>query len=230
MRILVAEDEPDMAAALEAMLEREHYAVDVARDGEEALDFALGSSYDCLVLDIMMPRIDGLEVLRRLRARGIDAPVLVLSAKGEPRDRIAGLDGGADDYLPKPFLMEEFLARVRALTRRRGGFVPDAVSAGNMTLDRTTFELSTPEGGTATLSGKEFQIAELLMRHHGRYIPTAQLMQHVWGYDQPAEANALWTHMSNLRRKMRGIGSSEEITASRGRGYALVGRGDGHTS
>ena len=141
MRILVADDEPEMTMVLEALLTREHYSVDVVHDGQEALDYGLAENYDCLVLDIMMPKLDGLEVVRRLRASHISTPVLLLTAKSQVQDRIAGLNGGADDYLPKPFHNGEFLARVRALTRRGREFLPSLLSCGNITLDCALFEL-----------------------------------------------------------------------------------------
>ena len=220
MRILVAEDERDMAEALRAMLERERYAVDVVSDGRAALGCAVSSSYDCLVLDIMMPGLDGLEVLREVRAHGVFTPVLLLTAKGDPRDRVVGLDLGADDYLPKPFDMEEFLARVRALTRRSSAYAPSLLSAGDLSLDRSSFELSCG-GRSVRLGRKEFQIAELLMRQANRCVPTERLVGSVWGRDNAPDPSVVWTNISYLRRKLESIGSSARIVARRGQGYTL---------
>ena len=167
MRVLIADDEPEMASVLEALLHRENYAVDVVHDGQDALDYGLADNYDCLVLDIMMPKKDGIQVLQALRARNVSTPVLLLTAKGQVEDRIAGLDSGADDYLPKPFHNGEFLARVRALTRRGQVYTPSVLTAGNVRLDCSTFELQC--GGSAIrLGSKEFQMLELLMRQQGQ--------------------------------------------------------------
>lgn len=220
MRVLVADDEQDMALALEAMLKRERYSVDVVHTGEDALDWASVGAYDCLVLDIMMPGLDGLGVLKRLRDRKISTPVLLLTAKGDPADRVRGLNEGADDYLPKPFVMEEFLARVRALTRRTGSFVPDALTVGDITLDRSTLMLSAP-AGSCRLKNKEHQILELLMRQQGHYVSVDQLIERVWGFDRAIEPNVVWTHISYLRRKLKEVGSTAKITACRGFGYVL---------
>ena len=220
MRILVADDERDMAQALEAMLKRERYSVDVVSNGQDALDYAQAGDYACLVLDIMMPGLDGLEVVRRLREGGSAVPVLLLTARGEVPDRIRGLNAGADDYLPKPFAMGEFLARVGALTRREGSFTPSRLTVGDVTLDRTTFELSV-DGVGVRLGNREFQLMELLMRRQGRFLSTELLMEQIWGYDSDAEQSVVWAYISYLRRKLEGLGAHVKITASRGRGYTL---------
>lgn len=220
MRVLLADDEQDMAYALEAMLKREHYAVDVVFDGKTALDYGQTGNYDCLVLDVMMPNLDGVEVVRRIRSQGIATPILLLTAKGEPEDRVTGLDAGADDYLPKPFDMGEFLARVRALTRRSAAYTPSVMQAGDLALNRATFELSRGDAHVY-LGGKEFQIMELLMRNQGRFVPSDLLVSRTWGYDAAVEPNVIWTHMSYLRRKIEAVGSPMRIVAGRGRGYAL---------
>lgn len=220
MRILVADDERDLAEALEAMLKREHFSVDVVYDGQDALDYGLAENYDCLVLDIMMPRRDGLEVLRQLREKGVATPVLLLTAKGEVSDRIKGLNAGADDYLSKPFAMGEFVARVRALTRRSGTFTPDQLTVGNLTLDRTTFELSA-NGSSVRLGNREYQLLELLMRQQGRFLSTEELMERIWGYESEAELSVVWAYISYLRRKLEGLNAHVRIAASRGRGYML---------
>ncbi len=221
MRILVADDERDMARVLEAMLKRERYSVDVVRDGYAAYEHGLERIYDCLVLDIMMPGKDGLAVLKDLREAGVETPVLLLTAKGAPSDRMTGLDAGADDYLPKPFVMGEFLARVRALTRRsKTGIESSTLTVGDLSLDRVSFELSSRDG-LVPLANKEFQIMELLMRNRGGYLPIDRLIETVWGFGSEAEPNVVWAHVSNLRRKMKAAGSESRIVASRGRGYML---------
>ena len=220
MRILVADDEPEMTMVLEALLNREHYSVDVVSDGQEALDFGLSTNYDCIVLDIMMPKLDGIQTLQALRAKKVATPVLLLTAKGQVEDRVAGLNSGADDYLPKPFDNREFIARVRALTRRGGEYTPTALTAGNITLDRSTFELKCG-GSRVWLGSREFQMLELLMRQEGRLISTEQFMEHIWGYDSEAEINVVWAYISYLRRKLEAVGANVRIVARRGQGYLL---------
>nr|WP_326126570.1 response regulator transcription factor [uncultured Oscillibacter sp.] len=220
MRILVADDEPEMTMVLEDLLRREHYSVDVVHDGQDALDYGLAENYDCLILDVMMPKLNGIQVLRALRAGNIATPVLLLTAKGQIEDRVTGLDSGADDYLPKPFDNRELTARVRALTRRGGEYTPSVLAAGNVTLDCSTFELKC---GSACirLGSKEFQMLELLMRQKGRLISTEQFMEHIWGYDSDAEINVVWAYISYLRRKLEAVGANVRITARRGQGYLL---------
>ena len=220
MRILVADDEPEMTMVLQALLSREHYSVDVVYNGQDALDYGLSENYDCLVLDIMMPGLDGVQVLKELRTRNVATPVLLLTARGQVEDRIAGLNSGADDYLPKPFHNGEFIARVRALTRRGREFTPKLLSAGNITLDCATFELR--RGSSAVrLGSKEFQMLEMLMRQQGRPISTEQFMDRIWDYDSEAEINVVWAYISYLRRKLEAVGADVRITARRGQGYLL---------
>ena len=220
MRILVADDEPEMTMVLEDLLRREHYSVDVVHDGQDALDYGLAENYDCLVLDVMMPKLDGIQVLQALRARNIDTPVLLLTARGQIEDRVTGLDSGADDYLPKPFDNRELAARVRALTRRGGEYTPSVLAAGNVALDCSTFELKCGSAGIR-LGNKEFQMLELLMRRKGRLISTEQFMEHIWGYDSDAEINVVWAYISYLRRKLEAVGANVRIAARRGQGYLL---------
>ena len=220
MRILVADDEKEMAMVLQALLSREHYSVDVVYDGQDALDYGLAENYDCLVLDIMMPKLDGIQVLQKLRERGVTTPVLLLTAKGQVEDRIAGLDSGADDYLPKPFHNGELMARVRALTRRGKEYTPNVLSAGNITLDRASFTL-TCGSASLRLSSKEFQVLELLLCRQGRPISTEEFMDRIWGYDSDAEINVVWAYLSYLRRKLETVGANVRITARRGQGYVL---------
>ena len=220
MRVLIADDEEELTAVLEALLHRENYSVDVVHDGQDALDYGLADNYDCLVLDIMMPKLDGLQVVSALRAQNVSTPVLLLTAKGQVEDRIAGLDSGADDYLPKPFHNGEFLARVRALTRRGQVYTPSVLTAGNVRLDCSTFELQC--GGSAIrLGSKEFQMLELLMRQQGRVISAEQFMERVWGYDSEAEISVVWAYISYLRRKLEAVGADVRIATRRGFGYLL---------
>ncbi len=220
MRILVADDEPEMTMVLEALLKREHYSVDVVHNGQDALDYGLAENYDCIVLDIMMPRLDGIQVLQALRAKNIATPVLSLTAKSQIEDRVTGLDSGADDYLPKPFDNREFTARVRALTRRGAEYTPSILTVGNVTLDCSNFELKCGSS-CIRLGNKEFQILELLMRQKGRLISTEQFMEHIWGYDSNAEINVVWAYISYLRRKLGAVGANIRISARRGQGYVL---------
>ncbi len=220
MRILVADDEPEMTMVLEALLKREHYSVDVVHNGQDALDYGLAENYDCIVLDIMMPRLDGIQVLQALRAKNIATPVLLLTAKSQIEDRVTGLDSGADDYLPKPFDNREFTARVRALTRRGAEYTPSILTVGNVTLDCSNFELKCGSS-CIRLGNKEFQILELLMHQKGRLISTEQFMEHIWGYDSNAEINVVWAYISYLRRKLGAVGANIRISARRGQGYVL---------
>ena len=224
MRVLVADDEKEMTNVLAAVLEREHYAVDTVSDGRAALEYALAGQYDCLVLDIMMPELDGLEVVRELRKSGSTVPVLLLTARGGTTDRIEGLDVGADDYLAKPFSMGELLARVRACARRSSEFMPKVLSSGDLRLDGTTFELTRAGGKAAPvrLPNKEYLIMEQLMRARGRFITPDRMREYAWGYDEYVGRNVIWTHIYKLRRILKEIGSRCAIQSSRGRGYALI--------
>ena len=221
MRILVADDQREMALALETALKRERFTVDKVFNGQDALDYAQTGDYDLVVLDIMMPQLDGLQVVQRLRQEKIATPVLLLTARGQVDDRIAGLNAGADDYLAKPFVLGEFLARVRALLRRSGTYSPSQLmSFGDLTLDKESFQLSA-HGASVRLSNKEYQIMETLMRHGGRCVSTRLLMDQVWGFDGSGEVGTIWVYISNLRRRLETIGSSVCITAIRGIGYTL---------
>ena len=230
MRILIAEDEVGIAKALKLVLEKSRYAVDMVHNGLDALDYILSVGYDAIVLDIMMPGLDGLEVLRRAREHGIHTPVLFLTAKGEVEDRIAGLDAGADDYLPKPFAMSEFLARVRALLRRSESYTPRILTFGNVTLDCGQYTLSTvPSTETVRLNNKEFQLMELFMRHPRQVFPAERLMELVWGLDAAAEIDVVWTYIGFLRKKCRAVHADIAIQTIRGAGYALT-EVDNHAS
>ena len=220
MRILIAEDEVTIARALKVMLEKNKFSVDMVHNGDDALDYIRASDYDALVLDIMMPGKDGIEVLTTARAEGITTPALFLTAKAEVADRVAGLDAGADDYLPKPFAASEFLARVRALVRRSGAYAPSMLSFGNVTLDCGSYILKAP-GDEVRLNNKEYQLMELFMRHPHRVFSSEYLMEKVWGLDSEAEMDVVWTYIGFLRRKLRQTGADVELRTIRGAGYAL---------
>ena len=200
MRLLLAEDEKELAHALTAILQHNHYSVDTVYDAEDALSYAESENYDGIILDIMMPKKDGIQVLTALRAQGIATPVLLLTAKAEIEDRILGLDAGADDYLPKPFAMGELLARIRAMTRRSTDYTPNLLEFGNITLNRENFELR-GQTNTFRLGNKEFQMLEMLMSNPNRLISTERFMERIWGYDAEAELSVVWVYISYLRKK-----------------------------
>ena len=220
MRILLAEDERSLSRAVVALLERNNYAVDAVFDGVEALEYLAAGNYDGLILDLMMPRLDGLSVLKRIRAEGNPIPVLILTAKSEIDDKVTGLDAGADDYLTKPFSVEELLARLRAITRSQMSQVSSRLSFGNVTLDQISFELSTP-GGSFRLANKEYQMMELLMCNPGQTISTERFLEKIWGYDTEAEMNVVWVYISYLRKKLTALNANVQIRASRNVGYRL---------
>lgn len=220
MRLLLAEDEQDLSKALCAILKHNNYSVDPVYNGQDALDYGLCENYDGIILDIMMPKKNGIEVLKELRKNGVDTPVLILTAKGEVDDKILGLDSGADDYLTKPFAMGELLARIRALTRRKADFTPNLLTIGNLSLNRESFELSVGEE-SIRLGNKEFQMMEMLMSNPGRLISTEQFMEKIWGYETEAEINVVWVYISYLRKKLGSLKANLEIKAVRGVGYTL---------
>lgn len=220
MKLLLCEDEKELSNALKAILRHNNYTVDAVYDGEDALAYAEADQYDGIILDLMMPKMNGLEVLSTLRSHGNNTPVLILTAKSETEDKITGLDLGADDYLAKPFDMGELLARVRAVTRRSTGNTIDTITYGDLTLNKQSFELSTSKE-TIRLGGKEYGIIELLISNPASLISTEKIMERVWGYDSEAEINVVWVYISSLRKKLAQIGSTVEIKASRGLGYTL---------
>jgi DNA-binding response OmpR family regulator len=220
MRILLAEDERELSKALCAVLKHNNYSADAVYNGQDALDYGLCENYDAIILDLMMPKMNGLDVLKRLREQGVDTPVIILTAKSELEDKITGLDAGADDYLTKPFAMGELLARLRALTRRKSEFSPNLISFGNVSLNRETFELYTDKEAVR-LGNKEFQMMEMLLSNAGRLISTEQFMEHIWGYETEAEINVVWVYISYLRKKLTTLEANIEIKAVRGVGYTL---------
>ena len=220
MRILLAEDEKQLSDALVMILKHNSYSVDVVYDGEEALNYIECIDYDAIVLDIMMPKVDGIEVLKTIRDRGNTVPVLMLTAKSETDDKVLGLDLGADDYLTKPFEMKELLARLRAITRRNLDTLDNYLNYGNTLLNRGTFEIENGSNKTR-LSNKEYQIMELLMSNPNNVISTERIMEKVWGYDSDSENNVVWVYISYLRKKLKEISSDIVIKAIRNSGYIL---------
>ena len=220
MKLLYAEDERSLSEAVVDILTVHKSTVDAVFDGQDALDYAEMGDYDGIILDIMMPKMNGLEVLSALRERGDNTPVLLLTAKSEIEDRIAGLDLGADDYLPKPFAMGELLARVRAMLRRREAFTPNLLSLGNLTLNQQSYELSVG-GRSEVLPKLEYQILELLLLNKGIYLSTEDILVKVWGYDTDADVGVVWVYLSYLRKRLTSLGANVAIKAKRGIGYTL---------
>lgn len=223
MKLLYAEDEPAMAEAVADVLTYHNYLVDRVADGEEALDYARSETYDGIILDVMMPRLDGLAVVETLRREGCRTPVLLLTAKGEVEDRIRGLDLGADDYLPKPFAMGELLARVRAMLRRQE-FVPEVLTCGDVTLNLGSFQLACGDK-SAVLPKMEYRLMETLMRNQGLYLSSEDLLVKVWGYNAQAEIGTVWVYISYLRKRLAALGSRVTVKARRGVGYTLEAGG-----
>lgn len=220
MKLLYAEDEVSMSEAVKDILEYHKYTVDAVYDGEEALYFARNEQYDGIILDVMMPKKSGIDVLKQLRLEGCRTPIMLLTAKGEVEDRVEGLNCGADDYLPKPFAMSELLARVRAMLRRREEFTPDILKIGNISLNLQSYELS-GDGQTFLLPKIEYQLMELLMLNRGIYLSTQTLLEKVWGYDTEADIGIVWVYISYLRKKLSALNANVEIKAKRNIGYML---------
>lgn len=225
MKILLVDDERQLTQALSVILKQNKYSVDIASDGEEGLDLALSDIYDVIVLDVMMPKMDGITVLKKLRENKISTPVLILSAKSEVTDRIGGLNSGADDYLTKPFDSGELLARIRALLRRKSEFTGDVLSFGDIVLDRDSFEICKGTHKIA-LGKKEFQIMEMLLLNKGKRIDKEKFIEKIWGYDSDAEYNTIEVYVSFLRKKLSAIGAKTEIKSIRGIGYTLGEKND----
>ena len=220
MRILFAEDEKSLSRAVTAMLVKSNYSVDAVYDGQDALDYLRAGNYDGAILDIMMPKMDGIEVLKTIRAEGIRTPVLMLTAKAEVDDKVLGLDSGANDYLTKPFSTKELLARIRAMTRTQTAQQSSVLSFGNITLDQTTYILAGP-GGNFRLANKEFQMLETLMANPHRLISSERFLEKIWGYDSDAEINVVWVYISYLRKKLAALNANVQIKATRNAGYSL---------
>ena len=220
MKLLLAEDERELSRALVRILEHNQYTVDPVYDGEEALAWLEMGEYDGVILDVMMPKKDGIQVLQAMRRRGDATPVLILTAKDEVEDKVLGLDSGADDYLTKPFAVQELLARIRAMTREKTAFGSSVLTFGNLSLDRATGLLSSP-AGQLRLPNKEYQMLELLMANPRQLVPTQRFMDRIWGYDSDTELKVVWVYLSYLRKKLAALEANVEIRSSRGLGYSL---------
>lgn len=220
MRLLFAEDEKSLSRAVTAILEKSNFSVDAVYDGQDALDYLRAGNYDGALLDIMMPKLDGIEVLKTIRAEGSRIPVLMLTAKAEVDDKVLGLDLGANDYLTKPFSTKELLARIRAMTRAQTAQQSSVLSFGNITLDQSTYLLAGP-GGSFRLANKEFQMLETLMANPHHLISSERFLEKIWGYDSDAEINVVWVYISYLRKKLAALNANVQIKATRNTGYSL---------
>jgi len=220
MRLLLAEDEKSLSKAIVTILKKNNYEVDAAYNGLDALDDLEAGEYDGAILDIMMPGMDGVTVLKKLRSRGSKLPVLFLTAKSEIDDKVTGLNAGANDYLTKPFAVPELLARIRAMTRTQSEQTSAILSFGNIELNQKTYELSSPSG-SYKLANKEFQMLELLMRHPHQIISAEQFLDRIWGYETESDINVVWVYISYLRKKLGALHADIQIRASRGAGYSI---------
>ena len=226
MKILIIEDEKILADSIKSLLESKGFESEAVYDGETGKDYAELGVYDLLILDVMMPKMNGIEVLRRLRADGNSTPVMMLTAKAQKDDRIEGFDSGADDYLPKPFEPDELISRVRAILRRRQVYKPSILTFGDVSLNPASDMLECTTGKSARLSGREFQVMELFLHSPKTVLSADRIMERVWGWDSDAEINVVWVHISNLRKKLKSIGSKVTIHANRGLGYILEAEND----
>lgn len=219
VRILIAEDEKPLARAIVKIFEKNNYSADAVHNGEDALFYLESDNYDVVVMDIMMPIMDGITALKKLRERGNQIPVLLLTAKAEIDDKVLGLDSGANYYLTKPFDSKELLAAIRAITRTQSE-VSSKLTCGNISLDRTTFELSSPTG-SFRLANKEFQMMEIFMANPHQIISAERFMEKIWGFDNEAEINVVWVYISYLRKKLTALHADIYIKVSRNIGYSL---------
>jgi len=220
MRLLIAEDDPKLLKSLMHIFKLNNYATDGVDNGADAFDYALSDEYDGFIFDIMMPEMDGVTLLKKLRSKGITAPALFLTARSEIEQRLEGLDAGAADYLPKPFSTGELLARVRAMLRRKDNFTPDLLTFGAITLNRSTYELLYGDKSQA-LSGKEFQVMEMLMQNKNVIVTAEQLITHIWGWDTDVDTSVIWVHISNIRKKLEALSAPASIKFVRNTGYLL---------
>ena len=220
MRLLITEDDLDLAEALSVFFEKNQFSVDAVHDGFSAYEYASSGNYDAVILDVMMPKMNGVDVLRRLREERVKTPVMMLTAKSEKDDRITGFNAGADDYLPKPFAPDELLCRVRAMLRRGGEYTPVVLTFSDVSLDTGSGVLSCG-ADSVHLSGREFQVMELFLRTPKVIIPAERIMERIWGWDSEADISVVWVHISNLRKRLKSIGSNVTIRANRGLGYGL---------
>ena len=220
MKLLYAEDEKSLSEALVDILTFHKYSVDTVYDGAEALSFAQNEQYDGIILDIMMPKIDGIEVLKRLRAEGCSTPIMLLTAKSEIEDQISGLDLGADDYLPKPFSTQLLLAKLRAMLRRKDDYTPSILTFGNISLNQHNYELSC-ENKSVVLRKMEYQIMELFILNENRLFSTEEILCKIWGYETETELGSVWVHISTLRKRLMEIDANVTISVKRSLGYKL---------
>ena len=220
MKILIVEDEHLIATAIKKGLEQEHYIVDIAYDGEKGFDLASSGDYDLILLDLMLPKMDGIEVCRQLRQQQIHVPILMLTAKSQIEDKIKGLNNGADDYLTKPFAFEELLARIRALTRRPQKSSSEIITIADLSINLSTYEV-TRQGKPIVLSGKEYSLLECLMRHANKILNKDQLIQHVWSYESDILPNTVEVYIRNLRQKIDQPFKTKLIKTIRGFGYKI---------
>ena len=225
MRLLFAEDDRDLSAAVKTLLERNGYLADAVYDGEDAVSWAEAENYDGIILDWMMPKMDGVQALQEMRKKGIQTPCMILTARDAVEDRVKGLDAGADDYLPKPFDAGELLARVRAMLRRRDSYVPDILQWEDLTLDKGSCELRCGKK-SVRLTGKMYQLTELFMENPRILFSVQQLMDRVWGWDAEVEINVVWVNISQLRKKFTELRTGTEIRVHRGTGYSLEKKTD----
>lgn len=223
MKLLLAEDEVELSNALVAILRHNHYTVDAVYDGQAAIDYLLVEEYDGVILDIMMPKKSGIEVIKELRESGNNVPVLFLTAKSEIDDRVLGLDLGADDYLTKPFAMKELLARIRSITRRKTENATTVLKYGNINLDQTTATLSGDDtDNSIRLTNKEFQMMEMFLSSPETIISVDRLFERIWGYDSDTETNVVWVNISTLRKRLTSLNADIRIKAMRNQGYVLT--------
>ena len=225
MRLLLAEDEKELSKALTAILKHNGYSVDAVYNGKDALDYLLGGDYECAILDIMMPLLDGISVLKEIRHEGLDLPVIMLTAKSEIDDRVFGLDSGADDYVTKPFVAKELIARIRAVTRRKSETESPNLAFENITLNRSTCELSSDKA-SVRLANKEYQMLEMFMSNPRQIISPDRFREKIWGFDSDTEQNVVWVYISYLRKKLAKVGANVQIKAARNMGYSLEAKND----
>ena len=225
MRLLLAEDEKELSKALTAILKHNGYSVDAVYNGKDALDYLLGGDYDCAILDIMMPLLDGISVLKGIRHEELDLPVIMLTAKSEIDYRVFGLDSGADDYVTKPFVAKELIARIRAVTRRKSETESPNLTFENITLNRSTCELSSDKA-SIRLANKEYQMLEMFMSNQRQIISLDRFMEKIWGFDSDTEQNVVWVYISYLRKKLAKVSANVQMKAARNMGYSLEAKND----
>ena len=225
MRLLLAEDEKELSKALTAILKHNGYSVDAVYNGKDALDYLLGGDYDCAILDIMMPLLDGISVLKGIRHEGLDLPAIMFTAKSEIDDRVFGLDSGDDDYVTKPFVAKELIARIRAVTRRKSETESPNLTFENITLNRSTCELSSDKA-SIRLANKEYQMLEMFMSNPRQIISPDRFMEKIWGFDSDTEQNVVWVYISYLRKKLAKVGANVQIKSARNMGYSLEAKND----